>query len=245
MAKNYEVLYGRNSVRERLIANPGSVRKIFMRNNLVLGDIEKLINDNGVSLEKLPAAELDKMRPAKDLQGILARVEKYSYFPFKEILKDPGGKDETIIFLDRINDPHNLGTILRIAACFGKFSVVIPKHNACEVNETVIHVASGAENYIKVSQVSNTIDAMIKAKDAGYWIAGAVVDEDAEDISGFELPFPLGIVMGSEGAGIRPGVTKHLDMKIRIPMSGAKLSFNVSAACSIMCYEIFKQRGRK
>jgi len=143
-----------------------------------------------------------------------------------------------------VNDPHNLGVILRTAACFGGFAVVIPEFEACEVNETVLHVASGGENYIPVSRVTNISKAIGRAKDAGYWIVGAVVDEDAADINETELPFPLGLVLGSEGSGIRPGIKKHLDVKIYIPMKGASLSLNVNIACAIFCYEISRRIAR-
>ena len=103
-------------------------------------------------------------------------------------------------------------------------------------------MASGGENYIPVSMVTNLSSAIISAKESGYWIAGAVMSDDAKDINTIPFPSPLGIVMGSEGEGVRYGIDKHLDIKARIPMKGAQLSFNVAMACAIMCYEITKQR---
>jgi len=154
----------------------------------------------------------------------------------------PVDKKPTLIFLDRLNDPQNLGVIIRTAACFGRFAVVIPKFNACEVTEAVLHVASGGENFVPVSMVSNISSAVLKAKKSEYWIMGAVLSEDAQDIDKVSMPFPLGLVMGSEGEGIRYGIDKQLDIKVRIPMKGAPLSFNVAMACAIFCHEIAKQR---
>jgi 23S rRNA (guanosine2251-2'-O)-methyltransferase len=133
---------------------------------------------------------------------------------------------------------------MRTAACFGGFALVIPTGGSCEVNETVLHVASGGENYIKISRVSDLTGAVIKAKGAGYAVMGTLVGEEADDIYKVSLSFPLAFVLGSEGKGIRPDVKKHLDIKARIPMEGASLSFNVNMACAIFCYEVCKQRGR-
>jgi 23S rRNA (guanosine2251-2'-O)-methyltransferase len=182
------------------------------------------------------------MRPAKDLQGVLARVDKFKYTSFEDLLSCEPSKRPTFIFLDRINDPQNLGVIIRTAACFGGFAIVIPKFEACEVTEAVLHVACGGENHIPVSMVHNLTQAIIAAKECGYWIAGGVVDAEAEELQAIDLPFPLSLVLGFEGKGIRPGVGKQLDVKARIPMQGAELSFNVAMACSVFCYEITRQR---
>lgn len=130
-------------------------------------------------------------------------------------------------------------------ACFGGFAIIIPEFGACEVNETVLHVASGGENYISIAMVSNLSKSIIAAKEYGYWIVGADVSDEAEDINEVSLPFPLGFVLGSEGEGIRYGVQKHLDIKVRIPMRGANLSFNVVVACAIFCHEIIKKQRNK
>ena len=182
------------------------------------------------------------MRPEKDLQGIVARVNKFEYQDFGSLVKMPEDKRLNLIFLDRLFDPHNLGVIMRTAACFGGFGIVIPGHNACEVTEAVLHVASGGENYVPVSMVANLTGAIIKAKDNGYWIMGGTVADDAQSLHEISIPFPLGLVMGSEGEGIRYGIEKHIDIKARIPMHGAELSFNVAMASAIFCYEISRQK---
>jgi 23S rRNA (guanosine2251-2'-O)-methyltransferase len=242
LADNTITLYGKNSVFERLKANSGSIKKIFLQENFDVPHIEKLINENNISVERLSQKQLARIKHTRDFQGIIAEVEGFGYIPFDELLLGNNGRKSTIVFLDRIFDPHNLGAIIRTLACFGGFSVVIPRFNACEVNETVLHVASGGENYVPVSMVTNLSKAIIKAKEHGYWIIGAVVSDDAKDINKISLPHPTGIVFGSEGEGVRYGVEKHLDIKARIPMEGAKLSFNVTMACAIFCHEIAKQR---
>lgn len=241
--KNSTMLYGRNSVFERLKTNPQTIKKIFLQNNFNVLHIEKLIKEKSIPLERLPHQGLEKIKHAKDLQGIVASVDKFKYAPFDDLLNFSKDKQLTFIFLDRISDPHNLGVIIRTAACFGRFAVIIPKFEACEVNETVQHVASGGENYVPISMVTNLSDAIIDAKAHEYWILGTVMADDSKDINKTDFPFPLGIVLGSEGKGIRHGLQKYLDMKVRIPMTGAKLSFNVNIACAILCHEISKQRS--
>jgi 23S rRNA (guanosine2251-2'-O)-methyltransferase len=232
------VLYGRNSVRERLKASPKSIRKIYLEDDFSVPEIEKLIKVNNIPVERLSAKNLSRVKPTKDLQGITARVDKFQYASLEDLLN----KQLTPIFLDRVNDPHNLGAIIRSAACFGGFGVVIPKFQACEVTEAVLHVASGGENYVPVAMVTNISNAIIAAKKSGYWIMGAMVSGDAEDIHKVSLLFPLGIVFGSEGEGIRYGIEKQLDLKARIPMKGEQLSFNVAMACAIFCHEISKHK---
>ncbi|MCK4912195.1 MAG: RNA methyltransferase, partial [Candidatus Omnitrophica bacterium] len=164
----------------------------------------------------------------------------FEYIDLEDLLNKGKGEQLSLIFLDRVFDPQNLGAIIRTTACFGKFAVVIPKHKACEVNETVLHVASGGENYTSVVMVSNLTNALLAAKKKGWWIVGTAT-EGGEDISNISLPFPLCFVLGSEGKGMRYGIEKHLDIKTHIPMRGAPLSFNVAISCSIFCYQIVKQ----
>ncbi len=236
-------LYGKNSVTERLRRKPETISKIFIKERHTLPRIEELIEKNSIAFARISSRKIDSIKRPKDHQGIIAQVKEFVYTDFNSLLKCTKAEKPVLIFLDRITDPQNLGVILRIAACFGGFAVVIPKFRACPVNETVLHVACGGENYIPVSLVSNIVNSIIKAKQAGFWIAGAIADKKAEELTSTALPFPLGLVFGSEGTGLRKGIKKHLDIDTYIPMTGAELSFNVATACAVYCYEIFKQRG--
>jgi len=233
-------LYGKNSVLERLKADPKSIKKVFLERDFDSPHILSAIKEAGVSVVHVSEKELNRIKRADRLQGIVALVEKFSYTPFEDLLYNKVDKKRSFIFLDSINDPHNLGAIIRIAACFGNFAVVIHRHGSCEVNDTVMHVASGGENFIPVSMVSNIPNALFKAKESGYWIVGTVVEE-GEDINKVNLPFPICLVLGSEGKGIRHGIKKHLELKVSLPMRGAGLSFNVAMACAIFCHEISRQ----
>lgn len=233
-------LYGKNSVFERLKANPKSIRQILLQENFNAPHITDIIKSRGLPVKHVIEKELTKIKNADRLQGIVAAVERFHYRPFDALLK-PADKNLSLIFLDNINDPHNLGSIIRIAACFGGFAIVIPEHSSCEINETVLHVASGGENFIPISKVVNLSTALREAKKAGYWAVGAVV-EGGEDIYNTSLPFPLCLVLGSEGKGIRYGIEKHLDLKVTLPMKGANISFNVAMSCAIFAHEITRQK---
>ncbi|MFH1847933.1 MAG: 23S rRNA (guanosine(2251)-2'-O)-methyltransferase RlmB [Candidatus Omnitrophota bacterium] len=233
-------LYGKNSVLERLKAAPGSIRKIYLQENFDSSNVLDAIKVSGIPAKRVSEDELSRIKRADRLQGIVAEVDNFSYTPFEDLLYE-SGKKKTFIFLDSINDPHNLGSMIRIAACFGGFAVVIPKYESCEVTDAVMHVASGGENFVPVSMVNNMTNALIDAKKENYWVVGTVVD-DGQDICKTSLPFPMCLVMGSEGKGIRHGIQKHLDLKVTLPMKGAQLSLNVSMACAIFCHEAAKQR---
>ena len=237
-------LYGKNSVSERLNADPKSIEKIFLQDNFKSEDLLDAIDKARVPTAKVSEKELTKIKRADRLQGIVAKVEDFKYTPFDKLLQDAVKDDLSLLFLDNINDPHNMGSVIRIAACFGGFAVIIPKNDSCEVNDTVMHVASGGENFVPVSMVTNTLTGLLKAKEKGFWVVGTVVDE-GEDINSFSLPFPLCLVLGSEGKGLRHGIKKHLDMKVKLPMKGAELSFNVAMASAIFCHEIVKQKMSK
>jgi len=236
-------LYGKNSIIERLNAFPGSIKKVFVQDNFRSPEILDTLASSKIPVRRVSERDLIKMKKADRLQGIVAEVEDFKYVPFEELLGRAGKEKITLVFLDNISDPHNLGSIMRITACFGGFAVVIPKHDACEVNETAVHVASGGENFTPVAKITNMTNALIKAKNAGFWIVGTVV-EGGTDINDIELPFPLCLVLGSEGKGIRHGVMKQIDFKASLPMRGAALSFNVAMACAIFGHEVSRQRAK-
>jgi len=241
MSKDSMYLYGKNSVLERLKANPKSIKTVFLQDNFDAQHILDAINSRNIPLKRVTEKGLERVKRADRLQGIVAEVDRFRYTGFEELLHRGRDKNLSFIFLDSINDPHNLGAIIRAAACIGGFSVVIARHSSCEVNDTVMHVASGGENFVPVSIVTNMSNALIKAKKAGYWVAGAVVEDGAE-IDKVDFPFPLCLVLGSEGKGIRHGIDKQLDLRVSVPMKGAQLSFNVAMACAIFCHEIAKKK---
>jgi len=244
MAKKTMRLYGRNSVIERLRSAPASVRKVFLQDSCRIPLLEQLMQQHGIAGERVSAGSLAKKMPAKDLQGVLAEVDLFSYTAWPELLSRAQQGKLSLLFLDGIKDPHNLGVIMRTAACFGGFGLVIPEQAACGVNETVIHVAAGGENYVPVARTTDAVAAIRQAKEKEIFVIGASVTTGAQEMGSFTFRFPLAVVLGAEGEGISAAVRNELEAQIYIPMSGAALSLNVNSAAAIICHHIATQRPR-
>ncbi len=240
MAKKYMLLYGKKSILERLRTNPKSIRKIIKADNFKSLEIDQLIVKHDISVKILSAKKVQDQKQTKNVQGVIARVEHFEYSDFNDLL-DQSDK-LSLFFLDRINDPQNLGVIIRCLACFGGFAIILPEKGATHITEAVIHVSSGGENYVKIAKVDDLQKAISKAKKRGLNIAGAVVDDRAIDIHKIKLATPLGIVLGAETTGISSQIQEQLDQKIFIPMPGRNLSFNLAMAATIFSYEVTKQR---
>ena len=244
MAKKTMRLYGRNSVIERLRSAPASVRKVFLQDSCRIPLLEQLMQQHGISGERVSASSLAKKMPAKDLQGVLAEVDLFGYTAWPELLSRAQQGKLSLLLLDGIKDPHNLGVIMRTAACFGGFGLVIPAQAACGVNETVIHVAAGGENYVPVARTADAVAAIRQAKEKEIFVIGASVTTGAQEMSSFTFRFPLAVVLGAEGEGISAAVRNELEAQMYIPMSGAALSLNVNSAAAIICHHIATQRPR-
>jgi 23S rRNA (guanosine2251-2'-O)-methyltransferase len=224
---------------ERLKVNPKSIKRIYLQEGMPRLEVMDLARKNKITIENLQAKRFFQFAQDAQTQGVMAEVDRFLYRDFDELINQDN--KPILICLDRITDPQNLGVILRNSACFGGFCIVLPKYESAEVNETVLKVACGAENYVPVSLVTNLSTAIQKAKKAGYWVGAAVV-EGGEVPRQIKLNFPLALLFGSEGEGIRPGLLKHVDYKLTLPMQGAGLSFNVAMAAGIFCYEASSQR---
>lgn len=236
-------LFGKNQVYERLKANPQSIKQIYLLKNSDLKSIADFARQNNIDCIYLEPGKFVELSGEKHSQGVIAEIEEFTYSDLDELLALPKEEKYTLIAISNINDPQNLGSILRSAACFGGLALVLPKHRSVQITETVLKVACGGENYVPVVQVTNLIPAIEKAKESGYWIVGGVT-ENGENLSNFKLPFPLCLVIGSEGEGIRKGILSHLDYQVTIPMRGKVLSLNTAVASAVFFYEISRQRQK-
>lgn len=235
-------LFGKNPVFERLRANPRSIRKIFIQQGMPeAAYVFKKAKQHGIPVIVVPSARLSKINRTRNTQGILVDIDEFVYVPYNDLLETAPGKKRSLVFLDGLNDPQNLGAILRSLACLGGFAVILPTHDSVAITEAVLRVASGGDNYVPVARVSNLANAIKSAKEYGFWIAGAVVKE-GQSIFETSLPRPLGLVVGSEQKGIREVIRRLLDAELTIPVAFNTLSFNVAHATAILCYEINKQK---
>ena len=233
-------LYGKRPVVERLRAAPQTIRTIYIEQNVDAAGVVQAAKAANRSFTSVPKSAFARLAGDLHTQGVLAEVEEFRYVPLPELLHS-SSPHPTLFFLDRVTDPQNLGNILRTLACLGGMGLVLPKHESAEVNETVLRIACGGENHVPVARVTNLIHASELAKKAGYWIAGAAAS-GGTPLHKAQWPSPLGIVLGSEGTGIRPGLQKHLDLTVTLPMPGATLSFNVATAAALIAYDITRRR---
>ena len=233
-------LYGKRPVAERLKAAPKTVRALILRQETDAAEIVRAAKAAGITFLSKTKEEFARLAPDAHTQGVLAEVEDFRYAALEDLLKQPEPRP-TLVLLDRVTDPQNLGNLLRVLACFGRFAIVLPKHDSAEVNETALRVACGGENYVPVARVTNLGSASEAAKKAGYWVAGAA-PSGGDPLHTADWPEPLAVVLGSEGGGIRPGLEKHLEFTLTLPMPGAALSFNVATAAALIGYEITRRR---
>ncbi len=236
-------LYGKNPVLERLKSNPKSIRKILIQqDHPEISYIRQKAQKWNIPIFAIPKDRMYKLGQNLHAQGLLVEVEDFSYIPYDEMLEQSFNKKQSLIFLDQLNDPQNLGGIIRSLACLGNFGIILPKHSSVEVTEAVLRVACGADNYVPVSKVSNLANAIASAKQKGFWIAGTVV-KGGKNLMETKLPFPLALVIGSEQKGIREIIKKHLDLELTIPMVPPRLVLNVAHATTILAYEIIRQKN--
>lgn len=239
------IIYGKNPVIEAI--NSGkTINKIYFANGSKdLYDIIKLAKENKIVVVSSDKKKLDKMVDFKNSQGIVASVTDYEYFEVDDILKEAENKNEKpfVIILDKIEDPHNLGAIIRTVECLGAHGVIIQKRNACQVTDTVEKTAAGATSFVKVARVTNITETIKYLKEKGLWIYGLDM-EGASNIYDTSFDGPIGIVVGNEGDGISRLVKENCDFMIKIPMNGRINSLNASVSAAISIYEVVRQKNK-
>ncbi len=230
---------------ERLKANPQSIKRIYLEENQADAlFIRKKAKEHGIPVVTVPRSRLIKAGRDIRAQGILVEIEDFRYVPYEAMLETALKEKHSLVFLDNLNDPQNLGAMMRSMACLGGFSIVLPTHESVGVTEAVLRVATGGDNYVSVARVMNLSRAVTMAKETGFWLAGAVT-QNGRPLTEAALPFPLGLVVGSEHKGVRDILRKQLDLELTIPMAHLGLSLNVAQATTILCYEVARQRKQK
>lgn len=239
------ILMGRNAVKEALKSGR-SIDRILVQGEPdgSLREILALARENNVQYREVERSKLDEMclpfghgNKTGNHQGIVAQVPGVQYCEIADILDAAKERNEKpfVIVLDGIEDPHNLGSILRSAECAGAHGVIIPKRRATGVTAAACKASAGAVEYIKVCQVANLSGALARLKDAGLWIAGA--DMSGEPMVKADLKGALALVIGSEGRGISELVKKNCDFLVSVPMKGSIGSLNASVAAAVLMYE--------
>ena len=241
-----DMVAGRNAVMEALKGSR-SVNKLMIANGSTEGSIKEIIavaKDKGVNIQYWDRSKLDSIARGIRHQGVLAQVAPVQYAELEDILQVAKDRNEPpfIVLLDELEDPHNLGAILRTADAAGVHGVLIPKHRSCPLSATVAKTSAGAVEHVPVARVGNLVQTIKKLKREGLWVAAA--DMDGKDYYDTDLTGPLLLIIGSEGQGVGRLVKEQCDFVVRIPMVGKINSLNASVAGSILMYEAMKQRRK-
>ena len=236
--KETNFIYGKNPVIEAI--NAKKAIKVFLVSNFNDQKILSLIKNNKVAVSTVSPNEMDKMSNGGVHQGIAAELKPYQTVSLEEIILKAKKKDKKIIvMLDGIEDPHNLGAILRSADVFEASGIILPKHNSVSLNATVAKTSAGAINYVPVAVVNNLNQAIQTLKEEGYWIVST--DGSATiSYSSIKYDFPVVVVIGSEGKGVSSLVLKNSDYIVKIPQFGHVNSLNASVAAGILLAEVHK-----
>jgi len=241
-----EQIEGRNPVIEALRAGH-EINKIFALKGDTSGVLRGVLDLAG--RKKIPVSfvesnVLDKMATTRNHQGIIAQAASWKYASVDAILAGALTKREPpfVLLLDGVEDPQNLGSILRTAEAAGVHGIIIPERRAAGLNATVNRASAGAIEYVPVARVTNLSRTIEDLKKAGLWFSGAAQDGDYEFLKA-DLKGPIGLVVGGEGRGISRLVAEHCDQIVRLPMWGQINSLNVSVATGVLLYEIRRQRA--
>lgn len=243
-----EILYGRQPVRETLRANRRQVFTLLLAQGIKPGGVVRqiltLAEQSGVPVQRVNRRELDKMGGEVNHQGLAAEVSGYPYLDLT-VLLDPArraGAPPFVLLLDHIQDPQNLGSLLRTAEAAGVDGVVIPGRRAAGVTPAAVRASAGAAEHVRVAQVTNLVQAMERLKAEGMWFAGLEAGPNAQRHTQADLCGPLGLVVGSEGRGLARLVRETCDFLIHLPMDGQIESLNAAVAGGIALYEARRQR---
>ena len=236
---------GRNAVLE-LLESEKDINKIFVTRGERHGSINKIIaiaKERKIVIVEKDKRQMEQMAQNQNYQGVIAIVPPFEYCEIEDIFDKAKelNEDPFIVILDGIEDPHNLGSIIRTAETAGVHGLIIPKRRAATVNSTVNKVSAGAVQYMNIARVTNITDSIEKLKEKGLWICGTDISTDTYYYNQ-ELTGPLGIVIGNEGAGMSDRVKKSCDFLVKIPMKGKVTSLNASVSAGIIIYEATKQR---
>ena len=237
---------GRNAVLE-LLESGRDINKILVANGEKHGSIHKILaiaKERKIIVTEMERNKLNQIAQTPNNQGVIAIVPPYNYCEVEEILEEAKRKNEMpfILILDGIEDPHNLGSIIRTAETAGVHGIIIPKRRAASVNSTVSKVSAGAVEYMKIARVNNINETIRYLKEQDVWICGT--DMDTNTIyTKQDYKVPIAIVIGSEGFGMSRLVKENCDFLVKIPMKGKITSLNASVSAGIIMYEVVKNRN--
>jgi len=240
-----ERVYGRHPVLELLRGSGRRADEVAVLAGArgPLAEVVALARRAGVKVSFRTRDQLTAMAGSHDHQGVVARVTAAEYVDVEDLLgvASDRGEPAFLMALDQVQDPRNLGALLRTADAFGAHGVVIPKHHAVGLTEAAARTAMGAVEHVRVARATNMVAALETLKESGVWVHGATLGDGVAPWAA-DLRGPVCLVLGSEGEGLRPLVARACDVLLTIPMTGSVGSLNVSAAGAVLAYEVSRQR---
>lgn len=231
---------GKNQVVEAI--NSGTtINKILIDKNFASrkDDVISLARKNKIRIEFLPKNVLDKKSVTAHHQGYIAEAVDFQYCEVEDILQNANSSHGFVVLLDDLQDPHNLGAIIRTCECAGVDGIILPNLHACGVNETVVRTSAGAISHMKIARVANLKTAIDKMKECGFWIYACELG--GKEIFQQDLTGNVGLVVGSEGNGIKKSLQAYCDGIITLPMFGQVNSLNASVSAAVAIYEVVRQ----
>ena len=243
-----DVLIGRNAVTEALKSGRG-INKLLVANGDREGSVREIValaRDRGILVEMVERSKIEGIAGGLRHQGVLAYVAPVPYAELEDILAkaEALGKEPFLLLLDELEDPHNLGALLRTADAAGVDGVLIPKRRSCPLSSTVAKTSAGAVEYVPVARIGNIAQTLKELKKRGLWVVGADMDGSQEYYAA-NLTGPLVLVIGGEGRGVSRLTRESCDFLVQLPMQGHINSLNASVAGSILMYEVLRQRRLK
>lgn len=233
-------VYGKNTIKELLLSGQ-NIHHIYVTKDFDDANIINLIDKKRINAEVKEKKYIDELVDAY-AQGIVAKIEDYQYKDLDYLINKTKDKEyPLIVLLDQVTDVHNLASIIRVCECVGVDGIIVPKTRSAAVNAGVYKISSGAIFNVDICQVSNLNNAIKKLKDNNYWIVGSDLATD-NDYTSIDYKMKVGLIIGSEGKGIRDTTRKSCDFLVKIPMVGKINSLNASVAAGILCYQIFNDR---
>jgi len=243
-----EHLFRRNAVRECLRAGRRRIHRLTITREVDLAPAQDILNE--AIRQRIPIVETDRKTlnvatHGEPHQGVLLDVGPYPYVDLEDITEHAAQRNEPplIILLDLVQDPRNVGALLRTAEAMGVHGIVIQERRGCEITPTVVTTSAGAAEHLRVAQVTNLVDAMRRLKKQDVWLFGLGLSADAQPLTTVDLDRPLGLVIGNEGDGLRRLVRERCDLIVRLPMHGHIESLNAAVAGSIALYAARAARG--
>lgn len=236
-----ETIYGRHPVQEVLRAGRRAIHRVLIATDSERAtEVRRLAASAGIPIEQVPAEKLD--RGSDHHQGLAVVVGPYRYSELGEILEHSTRSDSLLLILDQLQDPQNLGTVLRTADAVGVSGVILPSRAAAGVTPAVVSASAGACEHLRIAR-TNLAQAIRQLKQAGVWVAGLEASAEAQPMEQVDLKPPLALVVGSEGSGLRRLIRRSCDHLVRIPMRGAVSSLNAAIAGSLALYESWRRSG--